>query len=172
MNLKQRFRSFLNSLILASIVLLITYALTRTLCAPEYYRVVGNSMLPTLRHGDNTIAICKDWSKPITIKRKDIVIVERGFRYLVKRVVGLPGDRVEIVAGNLHINGVYRPDYEILLRGGSGKLDLTLGPQEYYVLGDNRLASLDSRSFGPVHRNDIKGKIVMRWTPIFLKRVP
>jgi signal peptidase I len=86
----------------------------------------------------------------------------------IKRVVGLPGDHITISGGAVLVNGnvVNEPYVQGAPTFCSGPwCDLTLGPNQYFVLGDNRLASSDSRSFGPVSMDHIHGKAWLRYFP-------
>lgn len=79
--------------------------------------------------------------------------------FLVKRIVGLPGDKTEIKNGRVFINGeVLSEPYAEGMTVGDGSL--VLKSDEYYVLGDNRIKSLDSRLLGPVKFTDIRGKVI------------
>jgi signal peptidase I len=112
------------------------------------YRVAieGESMAPGLREGDWVMAI-----RPRCVRRGDVVVVEDprtpGFE-LVKRVVGVPGDWLEVA-------GCHDED----------AAGLVLGPDEYWVQGDAAGRSTDSRTFGPVPRAAIRGVIRLRYWP-------
>ena len=133
-------------------------------------RVEGTSMAPRLGDQDR-IFINKLIYKFEPIERGDIVV----FRYprdtsksFIKRVVGLPGETVEIRDGVVTINGLrLKEDY---LPGGNGDLasypPTTLPAENYFLLGDNRASSNDSRAWGAVHRDYIYGKAVFaHWPP-------
>jgi signal peptidase I len=124
--------------------------------------VQGGSMRPTLAPGQR-VAVAPLVRPP---RRGDLVVVGRGDRDVVKRVVGLPGERVRLGAGGLEVDG--RPVPEPYLRGGvpgAGELDLTLGPGQYLVLGDHRAASTDGRDFGPVGADALLGRVRFAYWP-------
>jgi len=88
---------------------------------------------------------------------------------LVKRVIGLPDETIDIRGGNIYIDN--EPLQEQLPHALSSQLNayphpIQLGPNEYYVLGDNRSNSNDSRAFGAIQRSEIVGKIWLRYWPL------
>lgn len=118
--------------------------------------VHGESMETTLYNNDFMI-LDKISVRFDKIKRFDVVVVQVPGEKIIKRVVGLPGETVEYKDDQLYINGsVVEDDY------GSNKTKdfgpVLLGSDEYYVLGDNRSISADSRYFGPFTKNKIIGK--------------
>lgn len=145
-------------------------ALRRTRLEPML--VKGDSMRPTLRPGQR-IAVAPLVRPPV---RGDLVVLARpaGPRDLevVKRVVGLPGERVRLGAGGLEVDGQAVPEpYLAGGPGGSGELELRLGPAEYLVLGDHRAASTDGRDFGPVGADALLGRVRFAyWPPRRLRR--
>lgn len=121
------------------------------------YTVSQTSMRPTLRTGDR---LRSQALRPRDIIRRGQLVV---FEYpsehsliFVKRVVGLPGEVVEVEDGLVYVNGdPIDEGYYAVRSRGLKSLDMPaarLAPDEYYVLGDNRYASFDSRSYGPVNR--------------------
>jgi len=135
-------------------------------------RIKGRSMLPTLHDRDFALVwrLGYLFHKP---RRGDVVICHYPGRKMkripflpqsfVKRVIGLPGDTVEWLEGELLLNG--QPLHEPYLdparcRFKRTRPPRTLGPDEYYVLGDNRDSSNDSRSVGPIRRRAIRGRVV------------
>jgi signal peptidase I len=94
--------------------------------------------------------------------------------YFIKRVIGLPGEKIQIKDGDIHIYNIDNPQgvtlEEPYLSSGTKTYGLTkeavsLGEDEFYVLGDNRNSSKDSRSFGPVNRSFVTGKVLLRGWP-------
>ncbi len=94
-------------------------------------------------------------------------------QYFIKRIIGLPGERVSVSGGRITIYNEQNPQGHVLNEQSYlgplytyGEKDLQLGPDEYFVMGDNRGASLDSRIFGPVPRSFIVGRVWFRgWPP-------
>ena len=154
------------------------------------YQVDGPSMENTLQNGDKLIIwkVPRTWAKItghtyIPDRGNIIVFTESGLsafgqqdtKQLIKRVIGLPGDRV-VVANNIvmiydrqHPKG-FDPDktlpYGKHIPATTGNINITLGPNQLFVEGDNRPDSLDSRIFGPINANQIIGKLVLRVFPI------
>ena len=96
-------------------------------------------------------------------RRFDLVLIEHPNRagfWEVKRVVGLPGEHIEIVDGVLIVDGAGVQDV-VAVRDASS-YEWQLGEGQYAVLGDNRLQSTDSRAFGPVQARHIAGRVVLR----------
>ena len=135
-------------------------------------QVVGNSMYSTLKDGD-VLILNKFKYRFFDIKRGDIISLENDdTKYLIKRVIGLPGDSISIKDNTLYINGeVYIENY---LEEGLVYDDFELSslgyqviPDDmYFVLGDNRADSVDSREIGLVSKDDIIGKISFRIWPL------
>lgn len=128
--------------------------------------VIGVSMEPGLYNGQE-ILINHFIYKLVSPKRGDVIVFlpngNQNIHYYVKRVVGLPGETVQIQNEALYINGVLAEEdgsYDKIADAGIAENEITLGSDEYFVLGDNRNSSEDSRSgnIGPVKRENITGK--------------
>jgi signal peptidase I len=126
-------------------------------------KVNGPSMEPTLVDGDVTL-VGRGYSRPL---RGDVIVIrprdssgQRAQNGLIKRVIATPGDRVEVASGRVMVNGAPEMgEYTVVISEGDLSYPLTtLGPNEVFVLGDNRPVSGDSRVFGPVPLEDIEGK--------------
>lgn len=134
--------------------------------------VDGSSMVPALEDGDQLLVdkLSYQISDP---ERFDIVIFalkDDPDRYYIKRVIGLPGETVQITEGVIYIDGeVLEEDYGLAVIADAKRAEepITLGDDEYFVLGDNRNNSKDSRSdeVGNVSRSQIMGKAVFRIWP-------
>ena len=153
-------------IVIAAMLLIIHYVGQRT-------EVSGSSMENTLSDGDNLIVdkISYRFHDP---ERYDIIIFPYKYEedtYYIKRIIGLPGEHVRIDdSGNIYINGkVLKESYgrEVIQDPGIARDEITLGEGEYFVLGDNRNNSIDSRwsDVGNVSREDIVGKVVLRIYP-------
>lgn len=126
-------------------------------------RVNGASMDPTLN--DKDIMLLDEISYRFSdIERFDIVVVKEEDEYLIKRVIGLPGETVEYKNDKLYIDGKYvKEDFK---HKETFDFSTTLGKDEYFIMGDNRTNSTDSRVFGPISRDKIMGKTSLTILPI------
>ncbi len=128
--------------------------------------MVGVSMEPKLYNGQEILLNTFHY-KLFSPKRGDVIAFlpngNQNSHYYVKRVVALPGEKVQIREGRLYIGGVLADEedrYDKIAEPGIAENEITLGADEYFVLGDNRNNSEDSRSgnIGPVKRDTIAGK--------------
>ena len=114
------------------------------------YIVNGESMYPTLHDKQFGIALR---TTVTDINRYDIVVIKQPDKYLIKRVIGLPGDYIEYKDNKLYINGELTEDkFDYLTEDYS----VQVGKDEYFCLGDNRQNSADSRIFGCFNKKEIK----------------
>lgn len=131
------------------------------------YVVYGTSMAPSLVEGDLVLAIPK--SLPVT---GDLVSFNNGERVLIKRAIGCPGDEISVSEdGRVTLNGVELTEsYALFTEGEPGDVEypLTVPDNCYFVMGDNRANSVDSRYsvLGMVNEKDINGKIFLRAWPL------
>ncbi len=118
-------------------------------------KVTGVSMQDTLYQGD-LLLLDKVSYKFSNIKRFDVVVVKEEDELLIKRVIGLPGESVSYIDNELYINDeLVEENYSI---GETGDFLSELKNDEYFVMGDNREESADSRNFGSYSKDDILGK--------------
>ena len=164
------------TIILIVVVLIRTYIVTPI-------TVVGNSMVPTL-HNKELLLLSKISYKIHDIDRWDIVVIKEN-DWIIKRVIGLPGEKIEYKDEVLYINDKEVEDkysngetkdfdmYDIYLAGLSEKKEdktdkeFETIPKGYYlVLGDNREISKDSRTVGLIKEDEIQGKAIFRFWPL------
>lgn len=131
--------------------------------------VDGKSMYPTLN--DNNIVILNKLDYKINgLKRFDIIVVDYNGEKLIKRVIGLPGEHIEYKNNMLFINGYLTNENFNHDNTSDFKLEmigyLKIPGDKYFVVGDNRNHSTDSRMIGLIDKKDIKGKVSLRLFPI------
>jgi signal peptidase I len=118
-------------------------------------RVNGDSMNPTLE--DRDIMILDEISYRFSnIKRFDIVVVKKNGEFLIKRVIGLPGDEIRYEDNTLYIND--KLIKEKFNHEDTKDFDTIVPDDKYFVMGDNRNNSVDSRMIGPISKKEILGK--------------
>ena len=166
--LKQYFKYIVLNILAAAIVsiLLINYVASA-------YRIRGNSMNAALRDRERVI-ISKISLALGDIHRFDIVVLTKPNepdKSIIKRVIGLPGETIEIKKGDVYIDNkkLNQPflerEKDFTYRADSMK-PLVIPGNHYFVMGDNRAVSCDSRYFGPVPREYIYGKTLFRYWPL------
>lgn len=128
-----------------------------------FVTVVGPSMEKTFIEGD----FCGVKKFNYEVERYDVVVADIGPQKVIKRVIGLPGETIRIFNGVVYIDGNKIDDeYDIYSSTPVGEnASLILEDNEYFLLGDNRSQSADSRNFGAVKKESIEGKVVIRIFP-------
>ena len=167
-------RSLLGELLswLIYIVIVVILSLGIITFIGQRTKVSGHSMETTLSDGDNLIVdkISYRFRDP---ERFEIIVFPFQYEehtYYIKRIIGLPGETVQVIDGYVYINGEMLDEnygLEVMDDPGIAAEPITLGEDEYFVLGDNRNHSSDSRepSVGVLHRDDIMGRAWIRIWP-------
>jgi signal peptidase I len=130
--------------------------------------VRGSSMAPGIQDGDRILV--EPWSYLLgPVERGDVVVL----RYpldpevdYIKRVIGLPGDQVALRSGSVWVNGVVLAEPYVESFDPSSDLSIEVAPGHYFVLGDNRPRSSDSREFGCVPEEYVRGRVDLRLWPL------
>ena len=178
-------RELIEAVVLASLVFMVIQISIRN------FKVDGSSMDPTLEHGqflmvnklvyfqldmDRLSRIVPFWQVDQSSNRFPIHPPQHGevivFHFprdtskdFVKRVIGLPGQKVELRAGSVFINDQLLPEPYITTPYNSTMAPLILAKDEYFVMGDNRRSSNDSRTWGPVPESHLLGKVWFVYWP-------
>lgn len=179
-------RDVIETVILALIVFLLAREVVQN------FQVEGSSMSPSLSDSD-FVLVNKFAYKEVDLgpfdflipgrsngdflfggpSRGDVVVFRSpsdNSRDFVKRVIGLPGDRIEVRGGQVLVNGQELDESAYISSPPaytypSGGMPSVVPPEHYFVLGDNRNASQDSHVFGPIHRRLLVGEVIFRWWP-------
>lgn len=157
----------------------------------QSYQVSGPSMQETLHDQDRLIVwkLPRSWARITHHQyipgRGDIIIFtqsglaefgQENTKQLIKRVIGLPGDRVVVKNNSIYVYNAahpkgFQPDKTLpygvnITEPAEQSIDVTLGPHQLFVSGDNRTNSLDSRFFGPINTDQVIGKLAIRVLPL------
>lgn len=156
----------------AIVIGVLLFGLLLRVLAYESVLITSGSMEPLLRKGDYTlvdhrVALRNAW------QRGDVVVFQKPQSWdgpdetLVKRVIGVPGDRVWLVYGRVMVNAQVLPEpYLNEVPDAQNSAPFQLAPKQYFVMGDNRNNSSDSRENGPISESDIKGRIIRKLWPL------
>jgi signal peptidase I len=171
-------RTILEYVVLAVVAIAVALLIQAFLVKP--YRIPSESMEDTLLIGDRVLVDRISWrfSDP---SRQDIVVFHPPFigPVLIKRVIGMPGDEISLKDGDVYVNGERLEEPYVRTAGGatvptepfdnglpwSLQQPYTVPDGNYFVMGDNRVDSGDSREFGPVPRGQLVGKAFARYWP-------
>lgn len=137
----------------------------------QQVEVSGSSMEATLQNADHLIL--EKVSYQLGVPKRFDIIVFRPYdndkdTYYIKRIIGLPGEKIQIIGNDIYVNDeLIEENYgnEAMLTGGIAEQSIVLSDDEYFVLGDNRNNSKDSRTIGPVKRSAIMGRAWVRIWP-------
>lgn len=151
-------------------IIVVVLAILAAVFVIGLHQVIGPSMNPTLKSHD-LVVLNKLQYRIFKPKYKDIVILVKNDKYMIKRVIGLPGDKIVWKDNTLYINDkvvnesylkddVITDDFDIAILGSD-----TVPNNMYFVVGDNRSNSQDSRYYGFVDKKEIEGKVVFRLYP-------
>lgn len=167
---KNIFKELLGWLVYILIIFGLTYLVITFV--GQRTRVTGSSMETTLSDGDNLIVdkISYRFRDP---ERYDIIVFPYQYQentYYIKRIIGMPGETIQIINGEVYIDGeILGEEYgaEEMQDAGIAEVPVTLGEEEYFVLGDNRNHSMDSRDsrVGILKREDLVGRAWVRIWP-------
>ncbi len=135
--------------------------------------IQGISMQPTLHAGENVLLLHYDK----TYERGDLLVVDTEQKtgngeFYIKRLIGMPNEVVAITDDGVKIDGIslvepYLPDNTVTeCSGGEDACEFELGPDEYFILGDNRVRSEDSRELGAFTSDEVYGRVTFRFRPI------
>ncbi|MCM8804291.1 MAG: signal peptidase I [Candidatus Omnitrophica bacterium] len=151
----------IKNLILLFIIFLIGYIFG--IKQVKFLKIISSSMEPTLSIGDKVISV-----KIEKIRRKDIVAFypPKGKKeILIKRVIGLPEEKIKIENGYIYINGEKIEEPYIKEKPIYSIEEIKIPSDSYFLLGDNRNESEDSSIFGPISKENLIGKIICRYSP-------
>ena len=170
----EKFRGYFIEFFETIVVVTAIFALIYLFVA-QFHKVSGNSMIPTLQSNDYLITekISYRFGKP---KKSDIIVLKNPrdeSQDFIKRIIATSGDTIKIEKNSVFINGVvinepYLPSGILTRSGGflTEGSEIKVGTNQYFVFGDNRNHSSDSREWGPVTKKEIVGKAFFRYLPL------
>lgn len=163
--MRQRFLRFLE---IFEILLVAVIAVGVVAFIAQPFRVQGASMTPNFLSGDYVL-VDKVSYHFRHLNRGEVIVFknpQNESEYFIKRVIGLPGEEVIISGGEVYIGGeLLKEKYLPAERISGGETDFILGSNEYFVMGDNRLQSRDSRIWGALTRDKVVGLVRARFWP-------
>lgn len=168
--LKGYFIEFFETIVVILAIFAVIY-----LFVAQFHKVSGNSMVPTLHNEDYLITekISYRFGKP---KKGDIIVLKNPrdeSQDFIKRIIATPGDSVKVENNSVFINGQiinepYLPSYTLTRTGSFLKegSEVKVGTNQYFVFGDNRSHSSDSREWGAITKEEIVGRAFFRYLPL------
>lgn len=139
-------------------VLIILFTLIATIVSPMTYRITGDSMLPTYK--DKQLVLINYFSLNKEYKKDDILVFDYNGQKFIKRVIGVAGDHIVVKGYDIYINDIKIEEEYILEPTMLKDLDFIVPKDSYFVLGDNRDHSVDSRDIGLINKQNIEGKVI------------
>lgn len=168
-NLRSHFIDFIQTLVVFGAIFALIY-----LFVAQPHKVSGSSMVPTFRSGDYILTdkLSYRFGNP---KRGDVIVLRNPrdeTQDFIKRIIAVPGETIRIEDNSVYLNGKllnepYLPPGTSTSRGAflPDKVDVKAGPNQYFVMGDNRSHSSDSRAWGGVTKEEIVGRVFFRYFP-------
>ena len=160
---------FLQSIVVIMAIMVMVYLF---IISPQ--EISGESMFPTFQDGEYILTNKIEYKLQDPQRGEVVVFKSPGNKDIdfIKRIIGIPGDRVNVINGKYYLNGqllpeTYLPDGLYTFAGSFLKenTEIIVPPGRYFVSGDNRPHSLDSREFGTIPREDIIGRAIFRYWP-------
>jgi signal peptidase I len=154
--MKKRLKEWAVLLVEAAVLFSVLYLFTFP------YKVDGESMANSYHTGDKVL-ISHFAALTGNVEHGDVIVCDMADMRVIKRVIAVPGDKLVISDGSVYLNGeLLDEDYLADDTYTGGDVDVTLGDDEYFVMGDNRDVSLDSRMEGCIAADAIKGRVFLR----------
>jgi signal peptidase I len=135
------------------------------------YRFDGSSMEPNLHDGEYVLIDELAYVSNVPQRGDVILFKASGDRSIIKRVIGLPGETIEIRDKKVLINGVALNEPYLNAPTNSSLRPETIEPNRYFIMGDNRNNSSDSRSFGTIPASNILGRVAYVYAPVSSQRI-
>ena len=146
-------------------ILLIITIIVLKIFVFNFILVKGDSMNPKFKNND-FMFLNKIIYNFQPIRRGDVIVLKYQNNDLIKRVIGIPKDKIKVENGKLYINNKeYKENYINSYTASIDFEEITLKDYEYFVMGDNRYNSYDSRNFGPITKRNIIGRVEFKIFP-------
>lgn len=168
-SLGTHFIDFIQTLVVFGAIFILFY-----IFIAQPHKVSGSSMFPTFKDGDYIITEKLSY-RFNTPQRGDVIVLKNPkdeSQDFIKRVIALPGDQLKVATGLVYLNGALLPEAYLpsgTLTNGRSFLnegtEIKAGDNQYFVFGDNREHSSDSREWGPVTKEEIIGRVFLRYWP-------